>query len=530
MAGPHTRPRVRLLVVAVAAVALVVLALLAAIADSRAVGGTPVFTTLDIAVGCIFVGAAVMAVGDNRERLVFGAVGAAWLAGSVLAEAQSLHQGLLVVALLTFPSGRLSGIARRMGAVGAVAVALGVVPQLGVAALFAAVAIVALVTARGAPAAVFAAVSGSTVAAVLLFTWWSVRDSSLLSPLVLYESALIAVAIGFPFATRRIALSRALLTDTVLGDERLAGLPGLRLVLADALADPGLSIDLWDANAAGYVDPDGRSCPGVHSLADLRVFDGDQLLARVVTSSSAVLDGPTAQAVGTAVRLTVVNSRLHDLQVQRVADVRASRARLLAAADRERERIAERLRTETGVFLQGAIAELAGRVPASNVETSALIELAAVEIATAADEILRIVSGVPAVPLGDGRLDEAIGALAARSPLPVTVELSEGMAADGSLETTLFYVCSEALANAAKHSAATQVVIDLRRDGEQILLSVHDDGRGGADSGGSGLQGLAARLAAVGGHFALDSPAGGGTTVSASLPAADGRQLTTDGR
>jgi len=529
MAGPHTRPRVRLLVVAVAAVAFVVLALLAAIADSRAVGGTPVFTTLDIAVGCIFVGAAVIAVGDNRERLVFGAVGAAWLAGSVLAEAQSLHQGLLVVALLTFPSGRLSGIPRRMGAVGAVAVAFGVLPQLWVAALFAAAAIVALVAARGAPAAVFPAVSGSTVAAVLLFTWWSVRNSSL-SPLVLYESALIAVAIGFPFATRRIARFRALLTDTVLGDERLAGLPGLRLVLADALGDPGLSIDLWDSNAAGYVDPDGRSCPGVHSLADLRVFDGDQLLARVVTSSSAVLDGPTAQAVGTAVRLTVVNSRLHDLQVQRVADVRASRARLLAAADRERERIAERLRTETGVFLQGAIAELAGRIPASNVETSALIELAAVEIATAADEILRIVSGVPAVPLGDGRLDEAIGALAARSPLPVTVEVAEGMAADGSLETTLFYVCSEALANAAKHSAATQVVIDLRRDGEQILLSVHDDGRGGADSGGSGLQGLAARLAAVGGHFALDSPAGGGTTVSASLPASDGGQLTTDGR
>ncbi len=523
MAGPHTRPHVRLLV---GAVALVVLALLAAIADSRAVAGTPVFTTLDIAVGCIFVGAAVMAVGDDRERLLFGAVGPAWLAGSVLPAAQSLHQSMLAIALLAFPTGRIRGNAARLLALCAAVVMFQLVPQLGVAAVFAAVSVVALAQSRHTPTvASFPAAAGTTVAAALLFSWWAVRHSAAISPLVLYECALVTVAVGFPFATRSLARSRAMLADMALGDRRFAGLPGLELVLASLLADPQLRVDPWHPETNSYLPRVRQTVPAEQSSSDLLVFDGDQLLGRVTTSSSAVLDGPTAEGVAAAVRLTLVNRRLRDVQAQRVADEEASRRRLLAAADRERERIAGRLRMEAGEFLECALAELGGLPRAPDVETSAAIELAAAEVATAAGDISAIVSGVPATPLGCGRLAEALRVLAERSPVPVTLDIGDGTAAEAAVETTLFYVCSEAFTNVAKHADASQVVIHLRREDEKVFLRVHDDGRGGADPAGSGLRGLAARLAVAGGEFSLHSAPGAGTTVTAAVRAKDVAQV-----
>jgi hypothetical protein len=93
------------------------------------------------------------------------------------------------------------------------------------------------------PVAVYPAAAAAAVAAVLVFSWWAVWRSAVVSPLVLYEAILIAVAIGFPPAMRAVARSRARLADRVLGDARVAGLPGLQLVLAGVLDDPDLRID-----------------------------------------------------------------------------------------------------------------------------------------------------------------------------------------------------------------------------------------------------------------------------------------------
>jgi signal transduction histidine kinase len=519
MAVLGTPARDRSAVVTVAAVGVIVLALLAARADARAVGGSPPLTVLDLAVGFAFVLASIPATGALHERLLVGAVGIAWFAGSVFTFARSLHQGVLAVALLAFPAGRLAGVPRQLLGIGSVAVAFGVVPQPGVAALFAAVTVVAFATGgSNRPVAVYPAAAAAAVAAVLVFSWWAVRRSAIVSPLVLYEAILIAVAIGFPPAMRAVARSRARLADRVLGDARVAGLPGLQLVLAGVLDDPDLRIDLWDADAGTYVDFAGGVCQATPSADGLSVFDGDHLLARVITTSPAVADQPTAYAVIAAVRLAVVNRRLHDQQAQRVADVEASRARLLAAADRERERVAARLRTEAGASLERARAKLAAARTEGDPELSGRIEFASSEVAAAATEVQRIVAGVPPTALGAGSLHGAIAALAARSPAKVTLNLADDAAADTAAETTLFYVCSEALANASKHAGATHVVIDLQRHDDRLLLSVHDDGQGGADTAGSGLQGLADRLAAAGGHLTIDSPPGGGTTVTAAVP------------
>jgi signal transduction histidine kinase len=514
--GTRARNRPRMLVVA--GFGVLVLAAFAARADAQAVGSRSALTTLDLAVGFAFVLAPALALGSPGERLLIGAVGPAWLAGSVFASARSLHQGVLAVALLAFPTGRLAGLPRQILAFGAILVACEMAPQLGVAALFAAIAVAALATiadARGGSA--YPAAASISVTAGLVFSWWALRRSAVASPVVVYEIILIAVALAFPVATRMAARSRAALADRLLGDPRFAGLPGLRQVLSGVLADPDLKIDPWDAQAHAYVDSGNDEWTGSPSTG-FTVFDGDQLLARVVTTSPALVDRPTATAVGSAVRLVVINQRLREQQARRIADLEVSRARLLAAADRERERMAERLRTGPGAALHEARNKLSTVGDDDNPELCALVEIAAEEVAAAAKEVQRIVDGAPPTALGAGELRRAIEGLAAGSPVEVRLALAADTAADATIETVLFYVCSEALANATKHSAAKHVVIDLQHAHAQLVLLVHDDGRGGADASGSGLQGLADRVAAAGGTLEIRSPTGGGTTVTAVLP------------
>jgi signal transduction histidine kinase len=106
-------------------------------------------------------------------------------------------------------------------------------------------------------------------------------------------------------------------------------------------------------------------------------------------------------------------------------------------------------------------------------------------------------------------------ALAERSPVPVSVSVAANAASDSDTETALFYVCSEALANAVKHANANRIAITVRRVNNAIMATVSDDGRGGADPSGSGLKGLADRLATLNGRLRVDSPPGAGTTVTA---------------
>ena len=140
------------------------------------------------------------------------------------------------------------------------------------------------------------------------------------------------------------------------------------------------------------------------------------------------------------------------------------------------------------------------------------------ELGTATDDIVALVAGVPPARLGGGRLRDAVATLAARSPVPTTVSSAPTFACDPDTETTLFYVCSEALVNAVKHAGASGINIAITSDGDAVGVSVSDDGHGGADAAGSGLQGLADRLASRGGRLRVVSSPGAGTTVTAAFP------------
>jgi signal transduction histidine kinase len=516
--------RVRDLTMGFAAVlGLMTLVVLAVRADVAAPHPSPGLIVLDVATGVAFVVAAAVAPGSRTERVLMAAVGAAWLVASYLSAARSLHQAVLVVALIAFPAGRVRGLIRWLLVGLAVPVAIGLLPQIAVAALFALVALLSLVEGRWRAATVYPTAAAVAVAAALGASWSVARlrpgafDPAL--ALVGYELVLLAVAIAFPVAARAGIRSRARLADRLLAGERLVGLDGFAVVLGRALGDPRVQV-FHRRPDVGYVDAKGRAVPtGDGRRRWLTVDDPDGPVAVVAHHSPALDDAPTAEAVATAVRLAVTNLRLQEEQQQQLHELEAARARIVVAADRERERAATQLRDDVGVSLQLAQSELSAvRTAARDTAVAESLDIVVGELAAASGEIVELVAGVPPANLGDGRLCAALDALAERSPVPVSVSVAADTASDSETETALFYTCSEALANAVKHADANRIAIAVRRTDGAIVATVSDDGSGGADPTGSGLQGLADRLATLNGRLRVESPPGAGTTVTAVVP------------
>jgi signal transduction histidine kinase len=238
-------------------------------------------------------------------------------------------------------------------------------------------------------------------------------------------------------------------------------------------------------------------------------------------------DSLTAQAVSSAVRLTMTHVRLQEEQQQRLADMAASRLRLLEATDRARAEVATELRSGVGSSLM-QVREVVTAVRVGALRTStgtadaravAALDIVLAELQTLDREIGALVDGVLPFDLGEGRLTAALQSLADGSPVECTLRLGDAVGSDAVAEATLYYVCSEALANAVKHARSSAVEIDLRRTGADLVLTVTDDGVGGADPQGSGLRGLADRVAAHGGRLRVASAPGSGTVVSGSVPA-----------
>jgi signal transduction histidine kinase len=133
-------------------------------------------------------------------------------------------------------------------------------------------------------------------------------------------------------------------------------------------------------------------------------------------------------------------------------------------------------------------------------------------------DLRELASGIHPAVLTDHGLAAALEDLTADTALPVDLAVSEGRH-PADVEAAAYFVVAEALANVAKHADARTVSVAAARENGRLVVTVADDGRGGADPlGGSGLHGLADRVAALGGSLAIDSPPGRGTRIVASLP------------
>ncbi|MFD9126096.1 histidine kinase [Kitasatospora sp. NPDC059571] len=211
-----------------------------------------------------------------------------------------------------------------------------------------------------------------------------------------------------------------------------------------------------------------------------------------------------------------------ELLAQRVESLAESRAGVVDAADAERRRIERDLHDGAQQRLVSLAMNLGlARRTLKNVPPEAMqVIVEAHEEAQAAIEELRdLVRGLHPVVLEDRGLDAALSGIAARSPVPVHLDVDLPARVPPAVEAVAYFTVSEALANVARHARASRVDLSVRRTGDVIRIVIDDDGVGGADaSRGTGLTGLRKRAASVDGTLTLSSPRGGPTTITVELP------------
>ena len=205
----------------------------------------------------------------------------------------------------------------------------------------------------------------------------------------------------------------------------------------------------------------------------------------------------------------------------RVEALQASRDRAVDSAEAERRRIERDLHDGAQQRLVALAMDLGmarAKLETDPAAATALVGEAHEEAKRALAELRDLARGIHPAVLADRGLDAAISALAARSPVPVGVDVSTGRLPD-PVESAAYFVVAEALTNAAKHTRASEIGVRITRHRDLLIVEVIDDGAGGADPAkGSGLRGLADRVAGVDGHLTVTSPPGGPTVIRAELP------------
>jgi signal transduction histidine kinase len=238
----------------------------------------------------------------------------------------------------------------------------------------------------------------------------------------------------------------------------------------------------------------------------------------------ALADEPElVRAVAAAAHLALQNERLQAEVKAQLEEVRASRARIVKAGDEERRRVerdlhdgAQQRLVTLSLALRMAQEQAAGE---RNGALAATLAEAVEEVRLALWELRELARGLHPTILTEAGLGPALESLAERSIVPATIEDTPAERLPAQVEATAYFVVSEALANVAKYSEAGSVTVRARREDGGPVVEVCDDGVGGADpAAGSGLRGLADRVAALDGRLRVESPPGGGTLVLAEIP------------
>ncbi|WP_330477609.1 sensor histidine kinase [Streptomyces platensis] len=211
----------------------------------------------------------------------------------------------------------------------------------------------------------------------------------------------------------------------------------------------------------------------------------------------------------------------HEELERRIEQLAASRAGVVAAVNDERRRIERDLHDGVQQRLV-ALGMLLGRALRSQDERRAeqLLRQAHEESRQALTELREVAWRVYPTVLDEAGLRAALETVAERSAIPVRLDYALATEPDTAVATVAYFVVSEAVTNAVKHSGAGRITVRVAPGEDAVLVHIEDDGPGGADSSGSGLFGLARRVAALDGRFRVDSPAGGPTTITAELPCA----------
>jgi signal transduction histidine kinase len=344
-----------------------------------------------------------------------------------------------------------------------------------------------------------------------------------------YAGLCLMASVPFAFLAglMRSRLSRAAAVSDLVSRLGEAGRrPGLRDALADGLGDPTLSLAYWVPAQGRYVDTLGE--PVDLNGADERGLthvDHDGERVAVIRHDPALAEEPELlQGVAAAAALALENERLNVELRARVDELRASRARIVQAADDERRRLERDLHdgAQQRLVSLALNLRLAGaKLDSDPAEARELLDETARELGEATTELRELARGLHPAVLSDRGLRPALEALAGRAPVPVELGEPPAERLPAAVESASYFVVAEALTNVARYSGASRAQVSVSRSDGQVEVEVSDDGVGGADpEAGSGLRGLADRVAALDGSLEVISPRGGGTTIRAVIPCA----------
>jgi signal transduction histidine kinase len=309
---------------------------------------------------------------------------------------------------------------------------------------------------------------------------------------------------------------------------RLGEAPGrgqLRDELARALGDPTIELVYWLPDGERFVDSRGRTvqlpAPGSGRGATRIERDGE-LVAAIV--HDALNFDRELDAIGAAAAIALENERLDAELRAKVAELRESRSRMLRIGLEERRRLERDLHDgaqQRLVSMALGMRLARDRMREDPDAAERMLDGASSELDAALEELRELARGIHPAVLSDRGLDAALETLARRAPLPVELNRDARERLPESIELAAYFVVSEALTNVAKYADATHAQVNVARRNGKLLIEVTDDGVGGADPGnGTGLRGLADRLAVIEGRLEVDSPPGAGTTIRARIPCA----------
>ena len=335
----------------------------------------------------------------------------------------------------------------------------------------------------------------------------------------------ISLPVIFVWGLLSARLARSAVGDLVVELGRSLPPGELQASLSRTLRDPSLELlyalegqERW-VNARGQ--PESLPGPGAgHQARTVTVVERDaRPLAALIHDPA--LDQGLVRAAAAAAGMAIENERLHAEVRAQLEEVRASRQRIVEAGDRERRRVERNLhdgaqqRLATLALSLAMIRDRDGADPA----VAASLAQASAELRQAIDELRELARGIHPAILSEEGLPAAVESLADRSSLPVRVVADFDARLPEPVETAAYFVVSESLANVAKYARASRAQVELSRCNGTLRVEVRDDGVGGADPArGSGLLGLADRVAAVRGSFRVDTSPGGGTRVLAEIP------------
>jgi signal transduction histidine kinase len=337
--------------------------------------------------------------------------------------------------------------------------------------------------------------------------------------------AFTAVPLAFLAGLLRQRLAWSAVGDLVVELSESATAPDLREALSRALRDPSLQIGYWLPESNRYVDVDGRAfeLPGEGELASTVVEHGGQRVAVLVHDASLLDDPDLIRAACAAGGLSLVNARLQAELRARVNELRQSQARIVEVGDAERRRLERNLHDgaqqqllSVALRLRLVEARLAHRP-----DEAELVAASRLELERSLQELREVAHGIHPAVLSDHGLAVALEAVVARSPVPVSLTMDLDGRLPEPVEAAAYYLVCEALTNTARHAHASKVTVQISCHDQRLRVEVADDGRGGADmASGSGLRGLADRVAALDGQFVVSSDANGGSVIWAEIPCA----------